>query len=76
MLLQDQQTLAYAINLSREIHYLQSLTPIPTSEGPFVVVAEPTPAWIAIPRLIVVTAIVLFLAGLRIRRMEISYGSD
>jgi len=58
------------------IHYLQSLTPIPVQEGPFAVVAEPTPAWIAIPSLIVVTAIVLFLAGRRIRRMEISYGSD
>jgi hypothetical protein len=40
------------------------------------VVAEPTPAWIAIPSLIVVTAIVLFVAGRRIRRLEINYGSD
>lgn len=58
------------------IHYLQSLTPVPVWEGPFAVVAEPTPAWIAIPSLIVVTALVLLLAGRRIRRMEISYGSD
>jgi ABC-type transport system involved in multi-copper enzyme maturation permease subunit len=58
------------------IHYLNSLVPVPISEGPFAVVAEPTPAWIAIPGLVIVTALVLILAGTRIRRMEIRYGSD
>jgi len=58
------------------IHYLQSLVPVPVSEGPFAVVAEPTPAWIAVPSLILVTALVLILAGRRIRHMEIRYGSD
>jgi ABC-type transport system involved in multi-copper enzyme maturation permease subunit len=58
------------------IHYLHSLTPVPMSEGPFAVVAEPTPAWIAIPSLIIVTALVLIVASFRIRHMEIRYGSD
>lgn len=58
------------------IHYLHSLTPVPTSDGPFAVVAEPTPAWIAIPSLLIVTAIVLIAASFRIRHMEIRYGSD
>jgi hypothetical protein len=58
------------------IHYLHSLTPIPVPEGPFAVVAEPTPAWIAIPSLIVVTIVVLIAASYRIRHMEIRYGSD
>ena len=58
------------------IHYLNSLVPVPISEGPFAVVAEPTPAWIAVPGLIIVTALVLILAGTRIRRMEIRYGSE
>src|SRR5687768_4809734 len=58
------------------IHYLNSLTPVPINEGPFAVVAEPTPAWIAIPSLIVVTIVVLILAAYRIRHMEIRYGSD
>ena len=58
------------------IHYLNSLVPVPISEGPFAVVAEPTPAWISIPGLLIVTALVLILAGTRIRRMEIRYGSD
>ena len=58
------------------IHYLNSLAPVPVSEGPFAVVAEPTPAWIAIPSLIAVTALVLFIAGHRIRHMEVRYGSE
>jgi len=58
------------------IHYLNSLVPVPVSEGPFAVVAEPTPAWIAIPSMLVVTLIVLVLAAYRIRHMEIRYGSD
>jgi hypothetical protein len=58
------------------IHYLNSLVPVPLSEGPFAVVAEPTPAWISIPGLLIVTLLVLFVASRRIRRMEIRYGSD
>jgi ABC-type transport system involved in multi-copper enzyme maturation permease subunit len=58
------------------IHYLNSLVPVPLSEGPIAVAAEPTPAWISVPGLLIVTALVLFAASRRIRRMEISYGSD
>jgi ABC-type transport system involved in multi-copper enzyme maturation permease subunit len=58
------------------IHYLNSLVPVPVSEGPFAVVAEPTPAYIAIPSMLVVTLLVLILAAYRIRHMEIRYGSD
>lgn len=58
------------------IHYLQSLTPVPLSDGPFAVVAEPTPAWIAVPSLLIVTLLVLIAASFRIRHMEIRYGSD
>jgi ABC-type transport system involved in multi-copper enzyme maturation permease subunit len=58
------------------IHYLNSLVPVPVSEGPFAVVAEPTPVWIAVPSMLLVTIIVLALAAYRIRHMEIRYGSD
>ena len=58
------------------IHYLQSLTPVPMPEGPFAIVAEPTPAWISVPCLLLVTAAVLIGASIRIRRMEIRYGSE
>jgi hypothetical protein len=39
-------------------------------------VAEPTPAWIAIPSMLGVTLVVLILASYRIRHLEIRYGSD
>ncbi len=58
------------------IHYLQSLTPVPMSEGRFAVIAEPTPAWIAVPSLVIVTALVLIAASYRIRHLEIRYGSE
>ncbi len=58
------------------IHYLQSLVPVPMSEGPFAVLVEPTPAWISVPSLLLFTGVVLFLASRHIRRMEISYASD
>jgi ABC-type transport system involved in multi-copper enzyme maturation permease subunit len=58
------------------IHYLNSLVPVQISEGPFAVVADPTPAWIAILSMLAVTLIVLILAAYRIRHMEIRYGSD
>ena len=58
------------------IHYLNSLVPVPVSEGPFAVVSDPTPVWIAVPSMLLVTLIVLIVAGYRIRHMEIRYGSD
>ena len=58
------------------IHYLHSLMPVPVSEGPFAILAQPTPAWIAVPGLLVTAAVVMLLAGLRIRRMEIRYGAE
>ena len=58
------------------IHYLQPLALVPVPERTFAVVAEPTPTWIAIPSLIVVTLLVLIAASQRIRRMEIHYGGE
>ncbi|MDQ1557589.1 MAG: type transport system permease protein [Pyrinomonadaceae bacterium] len=58
------------------IHYLVSLMPVPMSEGPFAVMAQPTPAWISVPSLLIFTLIVLALAGYHTRRMEISYVGD
>jgi ABC-type transport system involved in multi-copper enzyme maturation permease subunit len=58
------------------IHYLDSLRPVPMSEGPFAVLAEPTPAWVSVPSLFVFTLLVLAVASLHIRRMEISYAGE
>lgn len=56
--------------------YLWSLLPIHLSAGPFAVLAEPTPAWIAVPGLLLFTVGVLAFTGWRARRMEITYGVD
>ncbi len=58
------------------IHYLHSLMPVPVSEGPFALLADPTPVWLAVPGLFLTAAIVMVIAGLRIRKMEIRYGGD
>jgi ABC-type transport system involved in multi-copper enzyme maturation permease subunit len=58
------------------IFYLKSLLPLTLDEGPFAVIADPTPAWLAVPGLLIFTSVVLVSAGLTIRRMEIAYGAD
>lgn len=62
------------------IHYLNSMMPVPLSsaisEGPLAVVVEPTPAWISVPSMLLVTIVVLILAAYRTRHMEIRYGND
>jgi hypothetical protein len=55
------------------IYYLKGFLPLPMSEGPFAVLVEPPPAWLAVGGLLVFTAVVLVLSGWRIRRMEIRY---
>ena len=57
-------------------HYLHSLSPVPVSEGPLATVVDPTPAYISVPSMIIFTAVVLVLASIRIRRMEIRYGNE
>jgi hypothetical protein len=58
------------------IYYLKGLCPVPISEGPFAVVAEPPPVWLAVTGLLVVTAAVLVVASVAVRRMEIRYSDD
>ncbi len=62
------------------IFYLESLCPVRLPfTGPgalFAITADPTPAYLAIPGLILLTLLVLVLAGYLIRRMEISYGTE
>ena len=58
------------------VHYLNSLAPVPVTEGPFAITAEPTPVIWAVLGLILFTVVVLALAGRRARRLEISYGNE
>jgi ABC-type transport system involved in multi-copper enzyme maturation permease subunit len=60
--------------------YLKQLCPVSLPpEGVmalFTVVAEPVPAWIAVPGLLILCSAILVFACLRIRRTEISYLAD
>ncbi|HMV83836.1 MAG TPA: hypothetical protein PLD20_10920 [Blastocatellia bacterium] len=58
------------------IHYLHTLSPIPMSEGPFATIVTATSPWISVPSLLLFTALVLVLAAVRIRKMEIRYGGE
>jgi ABC-type transport system involved in multi-copper enzyme maturation permease subunit len=60
------------------IFYLKSLCPVGDipAEGPLAILAtmtEPTPAWLAIPGLLVVSALVLAYAAIKARKLEVSY---
>jgi ABC-type transport system involved in multi-copper enzyme maturation permease subunit len=60
--------------------YLKQLCPVTLPPqgvmALFMVVAEPVPGWIAVPGLLSLCSVILFLACLRIRRTEISYLAD
>lgn len=58
------------------IFYLKSLFPVPVSDGAFSILAEPTPAWISVPGLLIFTAAVLAITSWWARRMEIAYGGE
>lgn len=58
------------------IYYLSSLLPVQISVGPFAVLADLAPPWVAIPGLVAVAALALVLAARRIRRLEITYSDD
>jgi hypothetical protein len=58
-------------------YYLQSLCPVALQHGgPIEILAEPAPAIIAIPGIVGVTALLLVVAGRRIRKMEVTYASE
>ncbi len=59
------------------VHYVQSMSPGVFTEGhPLAVLAEPTPAWIAVPGLFFFSLLVLLFAAWQVRRMEIDYGGE
>lgn len=62
------------------IFYLESLCPVKVpfsgAGAIFAVSADPTPAYIAIPGLLLLSAAIVLAAGISIRRMEIRYGLE
>ncbi len=58
------------------IYYLESLCPVAVPQRGITILADPAPLWLAVPGLLLLTAVVLFLAGLRLRRLEVSYSTE
>jgi len=58
------------------VYWLQSICPVPVSEGPYAIVAVPAPAWAAVLCLLGLTAALLAVAGFRIRRLQIAYTTE
>ncbi|MDA8020554.1 MAG: ABC transporter permease [Thermoanaerobaculia bacterium] len=58
-------------------HYLQSMYPVPVAAKQFFAVfAEPTPGYLAVPGLLLVSTLLLALSCWRARAMEIKYGGE
>ena len=58
------------------VYYVESLVPVKFNVGEFQILADPAPLWLALPGILLVTALVLFVSGLRVRHMEIDYGQE
>ena len=58
------------------IHYLQSLCPVPVSEGPLAILSDAPSPWVAIPGLLLLAAALVGISMWRVRRMEISYEEE
>lgn len=58
------------------IYYIESLCPVPITGTGIQIIADPAPVWMSVPGLLIFTAFIMWLAGRRVQRMEIDYGSD
>jgi ABC-type transport system involved in multi-copper enzyme maturation permease subunit len=58
------------------VHYLHSIVPVPLDQGPFAILADPTPTWLAITGILIFTALVLGVTSWVVRRMEIRYTTE
>lgn len=63
-----------ALRSASIVFHLQSLLPLPLTEGPLGVVAEPAPPAVAIGGILVFSAACLALSAWGLRRMEVVYG--
>jgi ABC-type transport system involved in cytochrome c biogenesis permease component len=61
-------------------YYLKPLCPVAVPpvgwSGVFTVVVEPTPTWLAVTGLLALTAVVLAVASVWVRRLEVNYTTD
>ncbi len=58
------------------VHYLGSLEPVPISQGPFALMAQPVPEWLAVVALIAIAGGLLVLAAWKTRGLEVTYSTE
>lgn len=66
----------FSLKLCSVLFYLESLLPYRAPVGPLAILADPPPVWVSTLGILALAALVLFLAGWRAQRLEISYGTD
>ena len=64
------------LKLLSVVHYLGSLEPVPISQGPFALMAQPVPGWLAVLALIAISAGLLALGAWKTRGLEITYSTE
>jgi ABC-type transport system involved in multi-copper enzyme maturation permease subunit len=55
------------------IHYLQSLCPVPVSEGPLAMLSDAPAPWVSVVGILALALALVAVSAWKIRRMEISY---
>jgi ABC-type transport system involved in multi-copper enzyme maturation permease subunit len=58
------------------VHYLGSFEPVPISQGPFALMAQPVPAWLSVVALLVIAGVLLALAARKTVSLEVTYASE
>lgn len=58
------------------VHYVTSLTPVKQPTGPLAILADPTPWYLSLPGLLLLSAAVLWVGARQVHRLEINYGTD
>ena len=58
------------------VHYLGSLEPVPISQGPFALMAQPVPEWLAVIALIAISGGLLALSAWKARGIEVTYSAE
>jgi ABC-type transport system involved in multi-copper enzyme maturation permease subunit len=56
------------------VHYLKALTPVPIAEGPFALLADPTPVPVAVLQVALYAAVTVALAAWSASRADLDYG--
>lgn len=64
------------LKLLSVVHYLGSLEPVPISQGPFALMVQPVPVWLAVIALVGISVALVVLAAWKARSLEISYTTE